>query len=72
MEGVPRIIRAAGIIHPTGNPNYERSPEEEKAFRRAICEKCLEALQTTVKKGGTEFLPKVGLVVEDIVLEEAP
>jgi hypothetical protein len=72
MEGVPRIIRAAGIIHPTGKPNCERSPEEEKAFRRAICEKCLEALQTTVKKGGTEFLPKVGLVVEDALLEEAP
>ncbi len=69
MEGVPRIVRAAGIIHPTGNPNCERPPEDEKAFRRAICEKCLEALQTPVKKGGTEFLPKVGLVVEEVVLD---
>jgi hypothetical protein len=72
MEGVPRIIRASGIIHPTGNPNCERSPEQEKAFRRAICEKCLEALQTPVKRGGTEFLPKVGQVVEDVLLEDIP
>ena len=72
MEGVPRIVRAAGIVHPTGNPNCERSAAEEKAFRREICETCLKALQTSVKKGGTEFLPKVGLVVEDVTLEEAP
>lgn len=72
MAGVPRIVRAGGIIHPTGNPNYERSPAEEKAFRQAVCEKALEALRTDVKKGGTEFLPKVGLVVEDVVLETAP
>jgi len=68
MVGVPRIIRAAGIIHPVGNPNCERSYEEEKTFRRAIVEKALEALQTPAEKGGTEFLPRVGLVVDDITL----
>lgn len=69
MIGVPRIIRAAGIVHPTGNPNCERSLEEEKAFRRAIVEKALETLTIQVKKGGTEFLPKVGTIVEDVTLD---
>ena len=69
MEGVPRIVRAGGICHPTGKPNCERPPDEEKAFRRSICEKGIEALQTLVKKGGTEFLPKVDLVVEDVNLD---
>lgn len=67
MLGVPRIVRAGGIIHPVGNPE-SRTPEEEKAFRRAIVEKALEALQTPIQKGGMEFLPRVGLVVDDVVL----
>jgi hypothetical protein len=69
MLGVPRIVRAGGIIHPMGNPDCERPPEYEKAFRRAICEKCLVALQTAVKKGGAEFLPEVGSVVEEVILD---
>jgi hypothetical protein len=72
MEGVPRIVRGAGIVHPTGNPNCERSYDDEKAFRRAICEKALQAISTDVKKGGTEFLPEVGLVVGDTIVETAP
>lgn len=39
-------------------------------FRRVIVEKALEALQTPVEKGGTEFLPRVGLVVDDTILRE--
>lgn len=69
MLGVPRIVRAAGIIHPFGNPG-SRTAEEEKMFRRVIVEKALEALQTPVEKGGTEFLPRVGLVVDDTILRE--
>jgi betaine reductase len=46
MVGANRIVPAAGIIHPLGNA--ELSPEEEKALRRRIVEKALQALQTEV------------------------
>ena len=46
MVGANRIVPAAGIIHPLGN--VELSPEEEKALRRRIVEKALQALQTDV------------------------
>lgn len=46
MVGANRIVPAAGIIHPLGNA--ELSPDEEKALRRRIVEKALQALQTEV------------------------
>jgi betaine reductase len=48
MVGANRIVPAAGIIHPLGNA--ELSPEEEKALRRRIVEKALQALQTEVAR----------------------
>jgi len=46
MVGANRIVPAAGIIHPLGNT--ELSAEEEKALRRRIVEKALQALRTEV------------------------
>jgi len=46
MVGANRIVPAAGIIHPLGNS--ELSADEEKALRRRIVEKALQALQTEV------------------------
>jgi betaine reductase len=46
MVGANRIVPAAGIIHPLGNA--ELSPEDERALRRRIVEKALQALQTEV------------------------
>ena len=46
MVGANRIVPAAGIIHPLGNT--ELSPEDEKALRRRIVERALEALKTEV------------------------
>jgi glycine reductase complex component B subunit gamma len=44
MIGSIRIIRGAGIVHPVGNPGLDA--KTEKALRRAIVEKALEALGT--------------------------
>jgi betaine reductase len=46
MVGANRVVPAAGIIHPLGNA--EMSPEDEKALRRRIVERALQALQTEV------------------------
>ena len=46
MVGANRIVPAAGIIRPLGNS--ELSADEEKALRRRIVEKALQALQTEV------------------------
>jgi len=46
MVGANRIVPAAGIIHPLGN--MDLSPEDEKALRRRIVEKALQALKTEV------------------------
>jgi len=46
--GSNRIVPAFGIIHPVGNPDLE--PKSEKALRRAIVEKALEALQTEIQE----------------------
>jgi betaine reductase len=48
MVGANRIVPAAGIIHPLGHA--ELSPEEEKALRRRIVERALQALQTEVAR----------------------
>ena len=46
MVGANRIVPAAGIIHPLGNA--ELSSENERALRRRIVERALEALRTEV------------------------
>lgn len=46
--GANRIVPAIAIPHPLGNPAL--SHEEEKALRRKIVEKALEALQTEVEE----------------------
>ena len=56
MVGANRIVPAAGIIHPLGNADL--SAEDEKALRRRIVERALEALRTEVVRptvfGGAE------------------
>jgi glycine reductase len=46
MVGANRVVSAAGIIHPLGNT--ELSADDEKALRRRIVEKALQALKTEV------------------------
>jgi len=48
MVGANRIVPAAGIIHPLGNADL--SADDEKALRRRIVEKALQALQTEVTR----------------------
>jgi betaine reductase len=48
MIGSNRIIRAAGIAHPLGNPDLHL--EAEKELRRAIMETAIKALQTGIQK----------------------
>ncbi len=43
MVGSNRIISAASVVHPVGNPNLDAV--EEKAFRRGIIEQALRSLQ---------------------------
>ena len=44
--GANRIVPAVAIPHPLGDPT--KSPEEEKAIRRKIVDKAIEALQTPI------------------------
>ena len=44
MIGAHRIVQGSGVPFPLGNPDLDQ--EGEKALRRAIVEKALEALQT--------------------------
>jgi glycine reductase complex component B subunit gamma len=48
MVGANRIVPAAGIIHPLGNA--ELGPEEERALRRRIVERALQALSADVAR----------------------
>ncbi len=50
--GANRIIPAVAIPHPLGDPT--KSEEEEKALRRTLVEKALEAMQTKLE-GQTVF-----------------
>jgi glycine reductase len=43
MVGSNRIIPAASVVHPVGDP--QRDPAAEKALRRKIVEEALRALQ---------------------------
>lgn len=45
--GANRIVPTIAIPHPLGNPDLE--PEEEKALRRGLVEKAIEALETEVE-----------------------
>lgn len=45
--GANRIVPTVAIPHPLGNPNLD--PKEDKALRRKLVEKALEALQTEVE-----------------------
>jgi glycine reductase complex component B subunit gamma len=44
--GANRIVPTIAIPHPLGNP--ELDPDEEKALRRGLVEKALNALETEV------------------------
>jgi glycine reductase len=46
MVGANRVVPAAGIIHPLGNA--ELPAEEERALRRRIVERALQALSADV------------------------
>lgn len=52
LVGVNRIVTAPAVIHPLGNPSLP--PGGERAFRRRVVERALEALQTDVT-GPTVF-----------------
>jgi glycine reductase len=46
--GAPRIVPTRGIPFPTGDP--ELDPTAERAWRRRLVEKALEAVSTPVSK----------------------
>ncbi len=46
--GAPRIVKGRAIPHPVGDPELE--PEEERALRRRLLERALEAVSTSVKR----------------------
>ncbi len=50
--GANRIIPAVAIPHPLGDPT--KSEEQEKALRRTLVEKALEAMRTKLE-GQTVF-----------------
>jgi betaine reductase len=50
--GAPRIVPTRGIPYPTGDPSL--SPAAERAWRRRLVEKGLEAVSTAVS-GPTVF-----------------
>jgi len=55
MVGSNRIIPGSGIVHPVGNADLD--PEAEKALRRAIVGKALEALQAELQEPRLFRLP---------------
>ncbi len=44
--GAPRIVTTRGIPYPTGDPDL--GPEQERAWRRTLLERALQALKTKV------------------------
>jgi len=44
--GAPRIVPTRGIPYPTGDPSLD--PEAERAWRRRLVERALEAVSTPV------------------------
>jgi betaine reductase len=45
--GAPRIVQGRGIPYPAGDPDLP--PEAERAWRRRLVARCLEALATPVE-----------------------
>jgi glycine reductase len=46
--GAPRIVPTRGIPYPTGDPSLDA--ERERAWRRRLLEKALEAVATHIEK----------------------
>ncbi|MBW3577821.1 MAG: hypothetical protein KY462_08810 [Actinobacteria bacterium] len=46
--GAPRIVPGRAIPHPVGDPELE--PDAERAYRRRVLERALEAVSTPVKR----------------------
>ena len=46
--GAPRIVPTRGIPFPTGDP--ELSPDQERAWRRQLLERALQAVATQVSE----------------------
>ena len=46
--GAPRIVPTRGIPYPAGDPSLE--PWRERAWRRQLVERALEAVSTPVKE----------------------
>lgn len=46
--GAPRIVPTRGIPYPAGDPSL--SPAQERAWRRRLVERALEAVSTPVKQ----------------------
>ena len=46
--GTPRIVLGKAVGHVLGDPDL--SPERERAFRRALVERGLEAIRTPVER----------------------
>ncbi len=46
--GTPRIVLGKAVGHVLGDPDL--SPERERAFRRALVDKGLEAIRTPVER----------------------
>ena len=44
--GAPRVVPTRGIPYPAGDPSL--GPDEERAWRRRLLEKALEAVSTPV------------------------
>lgn len=44
--GAPRIVPTRGIPYPAGDPSLD--PERERAWRRKLLERALEAISTPV------------------------
>lgn len=46
--GAPRIVRTRGIPYPTGDPSL--GPDAERAWRRRLVERALDAVRTDVRQ----------------------
>ncbi len=46
--GAPRIVVGGGIPYPAGDPTM--SPEAERAWRKRLVTRCLEAVATSVEQ----------------------
>ncbi len=46
--GAPRIVPTRGIPYPTGDPDL--GPEQERAWRRQLLQRALQAVATPVRE----------------------